>query len=110
MKNTILIDPINETLTEVKVDTLEDIYSMLDVELIQVGHYLPNGDVIYVDEEALLKSTPINKAFFYGESRTPLLGKGLIIGTGKDGDSVSCLTTMDEAEQQVRIVSVAFKN
>lgn len=111
MKNCILIDPFNYTITETKIDSLEDIYEALNVQMIEVGHQFENGDVIYVDEEGLLKIGATNgqtMGFRVEGSQTPLVGKGLIVGTTSEGADASCKTTLDEAQEVLRILKLSI--
>ena len=113
MKNCILIDPFNYTITEVKVDSLQDIYGVLEVDLIEVAHTFENGDVIYVDEEGLLKIGATDgqtMGFRVEGSETPLtgIGRGLIVGTTSEGEDASCKTTLDEAQEVLRILRLTI--
>jgi hypothetical protein len=97
----ILIDPFNRKVTKIESETpeldLHETYKLLDVNLItSVG--LPNGDVIYVDDEGLLMNDLSKQGFFQYEGHPePLAGKGLIVGSDGKGGNASAKTTLDEA-------------
>lgn len=110
MKNGILIDPFTNTITEVKFSNLQSIYNLLDVQLIQVGEYLENGDVIYVDEEGLLNNQGNTRGFrFIGGANSALVGKGLIVGTSDEGETISCKTLLEEAEDKLLMLGLTVQ-
>mgnify|MGYP005848345659 CR=1 FL=1 len=85
----ILIDPFVRTVTEVRVGgDYTDIYNHLTgvvgppVEIFTIGHYFENGDIVFVDDEGLLKAG--NKLFFIDRM---LAGRGLILGRSSDARS-----------------------
>lgn len=80
-----LIDPAERTLTVVDHDgKLSSIYELLGCDRVTTAQVADLGDVVYVDDEGLLKG-PTN--FFLVEGHpTPLAGKGLVVGTTYDGD------------------------
>lgn len=118
-----LINPKAETedqfITEVNIsDTkdvkmkLNEIYGLLNVNLIEaVG--LKTGDVIYVDEEGLLKSEDelFERGFFrFSENNayyTPrsFTGKGLVVGIGKHGEDTPPKITLEELKKIVHQLS-----
>lgn len=81
----IVIDPFDRTATEVVIsgNDLQEIYATLGVTCIDAVR-LPEGDVIYVDDEGLLKGAT---GFFHlvGLTPNPLAGRGLLVGSGADG-------------------------
>lgn len=101
----ILIDPIAKTVTEVDYGgKYTDIYKLIDCDTFTVVG-IENDDAIYVDDEGLLKDDP-KYYFLYQGYAQPLAGKGLVLGTSEDGDSIEPVHTRDEIERKVRFVEL----
>lgn len=110
----ILINSKDKTVTQVETDgSLDSIYKLLDVELIEAVHVqdrLNNTDILYVDKEGLLKTYTDNEgneiyapAFAFEKGYGyPLVGNGLIIGTGAEGESVSAMSSVQFVRDIVR--------
>lgn len=100
----ILIDPFDETVTEVEHNgDYRQIYTLLSHPEHPVSCFtvvqIENNDAIFVDDEGLLKDP---KYFFsYEGYPQPLAGKGLILGTNDEGDSVDVVTTVDDIKKRV---------
>lgn len=100
----ILIDPFDETVTEVEHNgDYRHIYTLLSHPEHKVDCFtivqITQGDAIFVDDEGLLKDP---KHFFVWKGYPqPLAGKGLILGTNDEGDSVDVVTTVDEVKKRV---------
>lgn len=98
----ILIDATNQTVTEVEIEKgLRAIYGVMGVSMIEAATYLPNGDVIYVDEEGTFGMNSESRFFDIG-AHSPFVGNGLVVGTGRDGDSVSSKSTVEEIRNLVK--------
>jgi hypothetical protein len=90
IKRAILIDPFNETITEVKmVDTkLQTIYALLGCNIITITS-LANGIDMVLDDEGLLKDSANQAYFKFGIGSQPFAGKALIVATDDEGDFAS---------------------
>ena len=90
IKRAILIDPFNETMTEVKmVDTkLQTIYALLGCSIITITSLADGIDMI-LDDEGLLKDSENQAYFKFGISSQPFAGKALIVATDNEGDFAS---------------------
>lgn len=90
IKRAILIDPFNETITEVKmVDTkLQTIYTLLECRIITITS-LANGIDMVLDDEGLLKDSESQAYFKFGIGSQPFAGKALVIATDDEGDFAS---------------------
>lgn len=90
IKRAILIDPFNETITEVKmVDTkLQTIYTLLECRIITITS-LANGIDMVLDDEGLLKDSEKQAYFKFGIGSQPFAGKALVIATDDEGDFAS---------------------
>lgn len=100
----ILIDPFDESVTEVEYDgDYKNIYKLLShpehhVDCFTVV-YLENGDGIFVDDEGLFKDP---KHFFtYTGYDQPIAGKGLVLGTDEEGNSVSPKTVLGDLQPKI---------
>lgn len=92
----IVIDPFDQSVTEVVIsgNNLKEIYTILDVTCIDAAR-LENGDVIYVDDEGLLKS-PSHFFHLPGITNEPLAGRGLLVGSTPDGSDGPPRYALDE--------------
>lgn len=81
----LLIDAPARTIRVVRLgdDHLQSAYKLIGCEMIEAATRLPNGDVVYVDEEALVKrDRPEGEFMFNGQK---FLGRGLIVNeSGED--------------------------
>ena len=95
IKRAILIDPFNETISEVKmVDTkLQTIKNLIDCEIFTVcGIGTSNqyrGIDLFLDDEGLLKDRDSQAYFKYGIHSQPFAGKALMVATDDEGDTAS---------------------
>lgn len=80
-----LIDPVKHQITEVDyTGSLYHAYDLLGVSIVEAAQFNTKRDVVYVDEEGLLKQ-PVD--FFCLPAYPQLLaGRGLVVGTTRDGD------------------------
>lgn len=62
---------------------LEELYSVLGVEMVEIGKYWDNGDHLYVDEEGLLNGT----TWGFTIDGTDFVGNGLIYGIDLENPS-----------------------
>ena len=82
-----LIDPEKRTITEVDYDGHhKSIYKLIGADLFDTVR-LSGSDVIFVDDEGLMKNP---QHFFKLDGLTsPLAGKGLVLGTNNRGENIS---------------------
>lgn len=91
----ILINVHNRTVTEVDIDDgLDSLYKMLNVRVVEIARndLLRGQDVLYVDEEGLLKD---NLFFDIDGGYQSIAGNGLIVGTDEDGNSCDAETPLE---------------
>ena len=90
IKRAILIDPFNETITEVKmVDTkIQTIYALLGCEIFTIVNLANKIDML-LDDEGLLKDSDKQAYFKFGISSQPFAGKALIVATDDEEDFAS---------------------
>jgi hypothetical protein len=102
----ILIDPAEAEIREVDHDgTLEGIYRLLSspwhpveiIEALRIGR----GDVIYFDENGLLHEPIVPHWFAWKGFDQPLAGRGLILGTSAEGESITPKATVEQVRTKV---------
>lgn len=96
MTKAIKIDVFKKELSYVYLDDYRDIYREIGngCELFCVPIQFDNEDCIYTDDEGLLKE--VYGGFMMEGWSYPLCSNGIIQGTDEEGDSVDCLTTIEE--------------
>lgn len=101
-----LIDPFAQTVTEVDYSgDIADIYKLTDCETFAVAQFDARGNGVFVDDEGLLNNKP--KAFFQiWDYPQPLAGKGLVLGTDDEGESIAPTLTLAELRAKVRFMSL----
>lgn len=82
-----LIDPVAKVVTQVTyTGGIQCIYDHIQARPFDVAR-LPNGDGIYVDDEGLFRE---KRDFFWVDGYpTPLVGRGLVLGLNREGESVA---------------------
>ena len=103
----ILIDVENQTIKEVEVtkdskgSNLQSMYKHIQCDCFTTVVYNENND-IFVDDEGLLKLTPLSKFFLYKGYPQPIAGNGLIVGINNDnGESTDTNLSVDEVAQKI---------
>lgn len=78
-------------------NSLQAVYELLGVELIETAAYINENHALYVDEEGLLK----NPRFWFSTehcSQPHLAGNGVIIGLDpEEGNWVDCTLKLEDA-------------
>jgi hypothetical protein len=67
---------------------------------------LANDDSIFVDDEGLLKDG--QHYFAHADYPSPLAGRGLVLGTNAEGESISPQVSLEELSKQIRWVIPLF--
>ena len=94
----ILIDPATDTVKQVEYNgKLEHLYQLIGCRCVDLAQ-LQNGDVVWVDDEGLFS----NSFGFLIEGLT-LAGKGLVLGTGKDGESTHAKHSVQDVRAKTRM-------
>ena len=101
--NTFLIDPHNETITEVMYNgDYKEVYGHIDCDCFDVVTVNKQGDGLYVDDEGLFKS---GQAFFkHADYPTPLAGKAFVLGCDKHGETVAPAMTLQDLQDKIAFV------
>lgn len=90
-----LIDPQAKRVTETEYNgDFKHIYDLTGCDTFDVVGFGDVGDGVYVDDEGLLKGPE----FFFQITGcpSPLAGKGLVLGSDDDGNSIEPKITIDE--------------
>jgi hypothetical protein len=100
----ILIDPFTKTIAEVPFpasDDYEEINRMIDSDTFTVLNLNSAGDTMYLDDTGHF--TPNNEqAFFWWRGYPSMLaGKALILGTDREGDSISTTLDVEYVTEQI---------
>jgi len=104
----ILINPWFKEVKEVQIATpFNEISRKLcnplgpKVDIFYIAHQFDNGDVMYVDNEGLLKSGM--HLFDIGQpDGSPIAGNGLILGLDKNGDSQDAQSSLVDIQLFVK--------
>jgi hypothetical protein len=72
--------------------------------IVEIGH----GDVIYVDDEGLLK--PLDWFFAVKGGHQPFAGCGLVLGSDDEGETVSARIDLSELKRRILHLRIAGKN
>jgi hypothetical protein len=98
--NAYLIDPFTRTITEVNHNgDYREIYKLIGADCFDVVYLNRANDCCYIDDEGLYVED--QKFFLYHGFGQPLAGKGLVLGTNDEGDSVSPKITIEEVKKNV---------
>ena len=108
----ILIDPYTKSLSLVGLDTSDykNIYKLIDCSTFDViGGLNDHNDAIYIDDEGLLTQTDATR-YFTIDGRQPIAGKGLVVGTDDEGNTIAPHTTIAELEGRISWPDVRFSH
>lgn len=100
----IKIDPKNMQVKEIDLPEKEGEIDLSCLRKeIECNHFdvvrLPNGDVIFVDDEGLLVEKPAG--FAISSYNQTLMGNGVVIGTGSMGESQPPVSSVQEIEELI---------
>ena len=105
----ILIDAKNKEVKEVIYSDLHSIYTLLNVDSIEIASYLRNDDFIFVDEEGLLKEH--NKDWFILHRADDSMlqngyfkGNGLVCHCDAEGDNTDCLYDVEAIKGMITFI------
>ena len=89
----ILIDPAKQTITEVDYDgNWTSISTHIDCTTFASAVVFENEDTLYIDDEGLWGATHFFRIEGYPD---PLAGRGLILGTNEDGESIAAKSDIE---------------
>ena len=91
-----LVDPTERTITQVDVVRPAD---LIGCSTITASAFNDAGDVVYVDDEGLLKG-PTDFFLIEGYPQ-PLAGKGVVVGTDDEGDDVEPSVSLEWLQENI---------
>jgi hypothetical protein len=105
----ILINVIDETVRQVEVENIKDIYKHLDCQTFEVAHnFHDHMDSVYVDEEGLFTMNSESKFFTVKGGHQPFIGNGLVMGLNPmNGESVDHHISVDDLRSRVKFHTMA---
>lgn len=105
----ILINPLEQSITEVEyTGDFRNIYEHLKCGTFDVVN-LTRGEDVFVDDNGLLVFPNPHGYFVWiaedGSIYGPLAGRGLILGTNEDGESVGTKMALDDVKRKVMFLT-----
>jgi len=99
----ILIDPFEMTVSEVFYGgELSEINDLIAAKPFTVASFGDAGDGIFIDDEGLFRQC--QRFFKFEGYPEPLAGRGLILGSDENGDSVAPAISLEAVKASVRWV------
>ena len=100
----ILINPEERTIRHVSYDgDYKSIYRLIRCTTFEAVYPFDNVDTLWIDEEGLLKES--NFAFNIRADNPKfnqtIMGMALVLGTDAEGESVECLSSLDDIKSRV---------
>lgn len=96
-----LIDPFTQTVSEVEYSgNYQDIYEFIDCDTFTCVDINEDGDTVFVDDEGLINGKP-QEFFAIRNYPQPLAGKGLVLGTDEEGESVSPVSSIEDIRSKI---------
>lgn len=96
----LLIDPQNQTIAPVQVDSLDDIRTLIGYDTLAIDAVGSQGDRLFFDEECFLRGT---SGRFQLDTLVPVAGKGVVVNASDDGDVLAdVIVDGDELAGRVR--------
>jgi hypothetical protein len=91
---------------------LQDIYNAIgnDCSCITAPISYENDDVMFCDDESLLRPSTIKGGFMYPDWNYPIVSNAIILGTDENGNSVDCESTLEEIKNGIRFISIENTN
>jgi len=99
-----LIDPDNQTITEVEHNGLEDLYRLINCHTVDAVR-IDADDVIYVDDNGLYVE-PQPASFSYAGNPVPLCGKGVVVGCDDEGNDDAPAHTLTSLTRRIKWLGV----
>jgi hypothetical protein len=102
MKKALKIDVVNQTVTNVLIDDIDDIYKEIGngCEIFCCPINFENGDTLYADDESLLNEN-VEGCFMMHTWDYAIVGNAIILGTDEEGESVDCNSSPMDVYQEI---------
>jgi len=98
----IKIDVANKKVSQVNIENYKEIYGQIGngCNLFCCPVQWENNDVLYADDEALLKDE-LEGCFMMPDFNYPIVGNAIILGTNEEGESVDVKTKISELQKKI---------
>lgn len=98
----IKIDVANKKVSQVNIGNYKEIYGQIGngCNLFCCPVQWENNDVLYADDEALLKDE-LEGCFMMPDFNYPIVGNAIILGTNEEGESVDVKTKISELQEKI---------
>lgn len=96
------IDVVYQTISQIEIKDYKEIYSAIGngCDLFCCPIEFENGDVLYSDDEALLREN-IEGCFAMHDWSIPLVGNAIILGSDGNGDSVDVKSKANQILEKI---------
>lgn len=105
---TIVINPQDHSITEAEYNgDFHEINRLLSFEDQEIDCFdivrIDDSETIFVDDEGLINSNGARHGFFYVKGKYPVMlaGKGVILATDEEGESIGTKLTIEQAEDMI---------
>ena len=96
----LLITPERQSIEQVDISGRDDIVKMIGFETLESDKVGPDGDTLFFDEECFLRGT---SGRFQIGNMIPVSGKGILIGTTDDGDTLrDVVSDIDSLQARIK--------
>lgn len=102
MKKALKIDVVNQTVTHILIDDIDDIYKAIGngCEIFCCPINFDNGDTLYADDESLLREN-VEGCFMMSNWNYAIVGNAIILGTDEEGESIDCKYSPMDIYQEI---------
>ncbi|NDP48610.1 MAG: hypothetical protein GZ085_09535 [Sulfuriferula multivorans] len=98
----ILINPENRSIDAIDFGDHDDLVRLIGFDTLESDAVGTTGDRLYFDEECFLRGT---SGRFQIDTIIPVSGKGVIVGTTEDGNTLSDVVTgIDELRSRIKFL------
>jgi hypothetical protein len=99
----LLINTDDKTITEVHISEdnfLDDLYSLIQCNMVEAPYYFPNRDTIYIDEEGLFNERDTGFSI-KGATGFILVGFAVVLGSDDNGGDTDCKSTIEDIKKSI---------
>ncbi len=98
----ILINPENRSIDAIELGDRNDLVRLIGFDTLESDAVGTTGDRLYFDEECFLRGT---SGRFQIDTIIPVSGKGVIVGSAEDGNTLSdVVTSIDELRSRIKFI------
>ncbi|MGV8990581.1 MAG: hypothetical protein ACOH1Q_04165 [Thiobacillus sp.] len=98
----ILINPESRSIDAIEFGDRNDLVRLIGFDTLESDAVGTTGDRLYFDEECFLRGT---RGRFQIDTIIPVSGKGVIVGSAEDGNTLSdVVTSIDELRSRIKFL------